>query len=339
MPEFPEYPVLLSLDGSEVFVVLHGGLTKTVSATVIGDDLGAVTGPPGPTGAAGGGWFARYIFKTATGDADPGAGNLRLGSATQNASTVVRIDTFGSDSVDNTTLLGLLDDSTSVASKGYLRIFHDEDATKFIIFSVTSVASPSGYRNVTVTPVAWSAANPFVADDPLMLTFTPAGDKGETGIGLEGPQGQAGHPYIFDNPTADADPGNGRLRLNNATPSAATFIYIDDLTSAGADISAWLLTLDDSTSDIKGFVNLTNVGQTKSRIYKVEAAVTDAAGYVKIPVVHIGGSGTFTDEEPVYFAFDRNGDKGEDPIAMTSAEYAAITPDPNKYYYITDLPA
>lgn len=130
--------------------------------------------------AAGGAVSLQYTFSTTTTDSDPGSGNLRLDNATQNASTVIRADLVGSDGSTLTSVLDLIDDSTST-NKGYLTLRNSTDATKWLVFAVASLASPSGYRNITVTCVASSAASPLTNGDAILLDFTPTGDKGETG--------------------------------------------------------------------------------------------------------------------------------------------------------------
>lgn len=130
--------------------------------------------------AAGGAVSLQYTFSTTTTDADPGAGYLRLSSATQNAATVIRADLSGSDGSVVTGVLGLIDDSTST-NKGYLTLRKATDSTKWLVFAVASVASPSGYRNITVTNAASSAASPFSNGDALLFDFTPTGDMGSTG--------------------------------------------------------------------------------------------------------------------------------------------------------------
>lgn len=121
-----------------------------------------------------------YTFSTTTTDSDPGAGTLRLGSATQNAATVIRADLADSSGATVTTILDALDDSTSTV-KGFLRLTAVGDGTKWLLFTVSAVATPTGYRNITVAPVAWSAASPFADGDAIALTFVSTGDKGDTG--------------------------------------------------------------------------------------------------------------------------------------------------------------
>jgi hypothetical protein len=122
----------------------------------------------------------RYTFSTTTADSDPGPGVLRLNNATQNLATVVRMDLTDVNATDVTATLDGLDDSTSTI-KGYLKVTHAQNPVKWILFAISAVASPSGYRNVTVAPVNWSSANPFVDGDPVSVAFTRTGDKGDVG--------------------------------------------------------------------------------------------------------------------------------------------------------------
>ena len=116
-----------------------------------------------------------YTFSTTTTDADPGNGILRLNQATQNTATVIRADLLGSDGATYTGSLDIFDDSTNTV-KGYIRLVHATDATKFLIFSVASLASPTGYKNITVTNISSSAASPFANSDAVVLYFTRTGD-------------------------------------------------------------------------------------------------------------------------------------------------------------------
>jgi hypothetical protein len=130
--------------------------------------------------AAGGAFAIPYTFSSTTTDGDPGAGFLRLSSATQNASTVIRLDLTGADLSTWTSVIDTFDDSTSTV-KGHILLQKSDDTTKWLLFSVTSLASPSGYKNVTVVPVASSAASPFTNGNSLTLKFQRTGDVGTAG--------------------------------------------------------------------------------------------------------------------------------------------------------------
>jgi len=140
----------------------------------VNDTLGAMNALQ-----AGGAYALPYIFDTATSDVDPGAGKLRLSSATQNAATVMRLDlTAGGQ--DYTTLLDTMDSSTSVI-KGTIRLVKQGDHSKWMTFDLTARAAPAGYRNLSVVCTDSSSASPFAKEDPLLLFFQRNGDKGETG--------------------------------------------------------------------------------------------------------------------------------------------------------------
>lgn len=121
-----------------------------------------------------------YTFSTTTTDSDPGSGNLRLDNAIQNTATTIRADLVGADGTTWTDVLALLDDSTSTV-KGFIMLQELGTGTNWLMFSVSALASPSGYRNITVACVASSAANPFGNGDSILLKFSRTGDKGETG--------------------------------------------------------------------------------------------------------------------------------------------------------------
>ena len=130
--------------------------------------------------AAGTAFAPTYTFSTTTTDSDPGASYLRLSSATQNASTVIRTGLIGADGSTWTSVIDSFDDSTSTI-KGQILLVKLGDATKWLAFNVTAVASPSGYKNITVANVASSTTSPFANNDVLAMKFTRVGDKGDVG--------------------------------------------------------------------------------------------------------------------------------------------------------------
>lgn len=139
--------------------------TWTLQANQLAADLNSVNGVA-----------MRFTYDgTSTVDGDPGNGKMRFSSLTQNAATVLRLDLLDFNSVNTGPLIDLFDDSSSVV-KGLLGIRHGTDLTKYLIFEVTAVASPSGYKNVTVNNVASSSASPFTNGDPVVVSFTRNGD-------------------------------------------------------------------------------------------------------------------------------------------------------------------
>lgn len=135
-----------------------------------------VDGAPGAAAGVGGAITIAYTFSTTTGDADPGNGKLRLSSATQNTSTTIRADLVSSDTTDWTAVLDTIDGSTSTI-KGHIRLFKASDPTKWLLFQVTALASPSGYKNISVTNIGSSSSSPFVNNDAIFLSFERTGDS------------------------------------------------------------------------------------------------------------------------------------------------------------------
>lgn len=151
--------------------------------------MDGLDGAQGPTGPLAG---IPYTFSTTTTDADPGNGILRLSNATQNASTVIRADLLDRYGNDWTAVLNTFDDSNSSVT-GLIRLISEVNTADWLTFNVTSLASPSGYRNITVANLGSSSASPFTDGEPIRLQFDRAGDRGNDGIdGLPGATGTTG---------------------------------------------------------------------------------------------------------------------------------------------------
>ncbi len=106
---------------------------------------------------------------------------------------------------------------------------------------------------------------------------------GLTGTGAA-PFGLAQH-FVFDTTTADADPGSGKLRLNNATQGAATFIYADNNNAIGSDCTAMLDAYFGTFSVGQMLITLTKKTDPSAFIaFVCTSAITDGTGYRKIAV-------------------------------------------------------
>lgn len=149
-------------------------------------------------------------------------------------------------------------------------------------------------------------------------------------LGLTG--GQQGLKYAYSNNTAASDPGAGVLKLNNATLSAATVLYISETDANAASIAALIATWDDSTTTaLRG--TLTIVKDSDPSIYAVygiTSVLTDAGGYDSFTIAYIAGNGAFTNADVVKVQFARTGDNGARGTPGGEAEqytYSATTTD------------
>ena len=130
------------------------------------------------------------------------------------------------------------------------------------------------------------------------------------------PAGGDSAMFQYSTTTADADPGAGKFRLNNATISSATIMYIDDLEFNGTDVSAWVQSWDDVTGNDtnRGRIRISKANTLDTwMVFKVTGAITDASGYSKISLVYIDTAGTFADDDKVFISFVASGEDGAIP--------------------------
>lgn len=166
--------------------------------------------------AAGGANTFGYKFLTDIANTDPGPGFLKLGSATQNAATILRLDPV-TGGVDITTIINALLARTS-AVKGSLRLQKLNDPSAWLIFDVTGSTAATGFYNLTVVFRAGSAASPFENNDSIMLYIDPAGDKGEIGNFQAFPTIRVREEYAsgVTPPTITNNTGAGTVRTLNS---------------------------------------------------------------------------------------------------------------------------
>jgi hypothetical protein len=128
----------------------------------------------------------------------------------------------------------------------------------------------------------------------------------------------------FDTPTTNADPGNGKLRLNSATQNTATAIYMDLLDYNGTDWTSVLDTLDQSSSTVDGQIRLWNTLNAGQWIVFNMTARHAWTGYREFTVTPIGASSAnpFSAGTVLGFSFSRTGDSGQ-PVLTTVNTWTA----------------
>ena len=270
--------------------------TATASFTTSSGAL-ALGIPIGQTGHAG----ISMQYSTTTTDSDPGAGFIRLNNTSLNSATIMYVD--DSDGATDISAWVQSWDNSSSGSKGFISIAGNPNSSSpLVIFKVNgTVTDASGYTKVPVAYVAGSTSITNSAE--ISVQFSPSGDGDVAGL-----------DYTFSTTTTDSDPGTGVLRLNHGTIGSATAIYIDDADANSADISAYLLTWDDSTNSAdRGQIYITKKSAPANfAIFKVSGASTDASGYVKLAVTHVSSNGSFSNTDPIAVEFNRTGNAGAD---------------------------
>ncbi|MCB9993128.1 MAG: hypothetical protein H6873_05675 [Hyphomicrobiaceae bacterium] len=134
-------------------------------------------------------------------------------------------------------------------------------------------------------------------------------------LNIKGPAGSTGDPagveYTYDTTTADADPGSGKARFNNATLGSVTAAYVDNLDAGGADVTTWLDTFDDSDATSKGFLFVRSQTSTFLRIYSITGSVVNGTGYRKLTLTHLAGQGTISNGDAIFLQCYPSGSKGD----------------------------
>lgn len=142
--------------------------------------------------------------------------------------------------------------------------------------------------------------------------------------------------FTFSATTTDADPGTGNLRLNNATVSSVTQIFVDLAEFNGSDVTAWLDSLDDAPGTNKGRIRLYK--RTDPAVWADFSlvGVTSASGYRKLVVTYNDNSGSFTtDPGDIVVDFTPSGAEGSWNSAQTiesiTGTYTLDIGDQGKY--------
>lgn len=135
-----------------------------------------------------------------------------------------------------------------------------------------------------------------------------------TGVPLPGTEGDGGSAallgqmWYFDDGTADANPGTGNFRYNNATQSSATALIVNDSSRSGVDMTPVLLGL--KTND-RVYIQ-TSKGAPHGALVRVTGAPTDNAGWVTVPIAVESSMTDLVDEDQctflVSFVGAENGD-------------------------------
>ena len=249
-----------------------------------------------------GGDSAMFQYSTTTADADPGAGKFRLNNATIASATIMYIDDLEFNGTDVSAWVQSWDDvAGNDTNRGRIRISKANTLDTWMVFKVTgAITDATGYSKISLVYI--DSAGTFANDDKVFISFVASGEDGAI----------PGYFYKFDTGTSDADPGAGEIAFNNGTYASATVIYIDDADANGVTVSTDILTWDDSTSTIRGYLMIYDINDRSTYArFKITGASTDASGYVKLAVAHLASNNTFSAADELSVTFVRNGDTGD----------------------------
>jgi len=257
--------------------------------------------------AAGGAYAFPYIFDSATADADPGAGKLRLSNASQSSATTLRIDVLTQGGASLTGVFDALQGVTS-SIKGSVRIVKQADPAKWLLFDISAVGSGAGYRNLTLVYRAGSSASPFANFDSLIVYIDRNGDKGDLPLGgaltclvaetIAGPVAAISYPTLF---TEDYD--RYLIQLTEFQPTGSTNVHLR-LASAGVILDGAIYTAQPVSNSTQigvatnaiGLLSSVAAANPPSPGVSIDLLNTNAMDSPKMGIVdgvHMAGGNTF----------------------------------------------
>jgi hypothetical protein len=249
-----------------------------------------------------GGDSALFKFSTTTTDSDPGASYVRLNHATIASATIIYIDDVDYDETNVEAWVQSFDDVTgNTTNRGRIRIRKANDLSKWVTFKVNAaVTNASGYTKIPVAYIDGSGT--LAADDKIWVSFVASGEDGAI----------PGYNYKFDTGTSAVDPGAGELAFNNGTYASATAIYIDDVDQNSVNTVTDVLSWDNSTSTIKGYLHIVDINDpTTYARFSITGTSTDGSGFNTLVVTHLTSNNTFSAADELSVHFTRVGDKGD----------------------------
>jgi hypothetical protein len=152
-------------------------------------------------------------------------------------------------------------------------------------------AAPLNNASLTGTPTVPTAA-PLT--DNVQAASTAYVDAAVAAGALSGPagaNGQAGgdsFAWTFDTGVTNADPGSGKLRVNNATLASVTAIYVDQIDAAGINVGVWI-----SEMLAGGVIKLFSNSNPAHFLLAQLSGVVSHTGYYELDIVNIAINGTF----------------------------------------------
>jgi hypothetical protein len=283
--------------GAYQIVATKGAFSRTwryVAIGTAGERDASIVGAGGVT-------FA-LTFSTATADADPGDGRIRLNQAVQSTATAAYVDLLDADLADISAVLDSLDDVGSVAQRGQFRLTKYDNVAQWLDFNIAGlVTTAAGYRKLAISIIGSSAASPFADGDRLTFSFAAAG-----------PAGQAGLKFTFNGApdSPPTDPGAGKFFFDNATFMSATALHISETDGNGNALASLLTHFDNGASANKSMAVATKQDGSAYFSFWITGALTDAGAYDIFPITPVQTAGAIANNDVFNLLFIPVGDKG-----------------------------
>ena len=149
----------------------------------------------------------------------------------------------------------------------------------------------------------------------------PRINSGGSGAAEAAEEGLAFLGWLFDavtSPTAPATPATGRLRLNHATPSSVTQVFIhktdDEGVARGPEIAFW----DDTYATAPAVLTIRSRASPQNYVeFTVSGVNIDSSTYFRVLVTYKASVGTFVDGEQLALFFSAAPDVAIGYLSLT----------------------
>lgn len=159
-----------------------------------------------------------YYFSESIVAADPTAGFLRLNSATQNTSTIIRVSEQNARLVSTVVWFDVMAGGATVPI-GVVTLADAINPGRFIRFNLDSMVDNGTYWDFNVTPVESSHANPFVENEAITIGFIASVASGGV-VAAPGVAAPADAQYVLG--AADVDLPNGLVATDSSSIDVTT---------------------------------------------------------------------------------------------------------------------
>ena len=217
---------------------------------------------------------------------------------------------LGLPPVDNSILIGDLD-----GSRTWIDIIDYAEEFKGYTGSQGDIGFAGSQGDIGFTGSAGTSGSDGTSGSAGEPGYTGSqGGLGYTGSkGVDGQFGGASFYYIFDSDEYINTVPDGYFRLDTNDTTLVTFVALADTDRFGTNIATFIQTIDDSTSDIKGYIKLTE--ESNVNIFTIFAIVgvhSTHDDHFHIPISYISGavSAPLIDTNFI-ISFTVNGDRGD----------------------------
>jgi hypothetical protein len=224
---------------------------------------------------------------------------------------------LGLPPVDNSILIGDLD-----GSRTWIDIIDYAEEFKGYTGSQGDIGFAGSAGEVGFTGSAGTSGSDGTSGSAGEPGYTGSqGGLGYTGSkGVDGQFGGASFYYIFDSSEYINTVPDGYFRLDTNDTTLVTFVALADTDRFGTNIATFIQTIDDSTSDIKGYIKLTEENNVNNfTIFAIVGVHSTHDEHFHIPISYISGavSAPLIDTNFI-ISFTVNGDRGD--IGFTGSQ-------------------